>query len=175
VNEVGIDWSKTIAWGEGGYYSRIFMNVRGREPEGIVPPEDYERVRDDLARRLAAIPDERGEPIPTKVYRPEDVYPEVKGVAPDLIVHFGDLLWRSVGTVGGDEGIHTFENDTGPDDANHAQDGLLILVAPGVEPGPRDGMHLLDVAPTVLELLGLDTPASMRGTSLLAPLAAVGP
>jgi predicted AlkP superfamily phosphohydrolase/phosphomutase len=174
VNEVGIDWSKTVAWGEGGYYSRIFMNVRGREPEGTVAPEDYERVRDDLARRIAAIPDENGDPIPTKVFRPEDVYPEVKGVAPDLIVHFGDLLWRSVGTVGGDEGIHTFENDTGPDDANHAQDGLLILVAPGVEPGPRDGMHLLDVAPTVLELLGLDAPASMRGTSLLAPLA-VGP
>jgi predicted AlkP superfamily phosphohydrolase/phosphomutase len=174
VNEVGIDWSGTVAWGEGGYYSRIFMNVRGREPEGIVAPEDYECVRGDLARRLAAIPDERGEPIATKVYRPEDVYPEVKGVAPDLIVHFGDLLWRAVGTVGGDEGIHTFENDTGPDDANHAQDGLLILAAPGVEPGLREGMHLLDVAPTVLELLGVDVPPSMRGTSLLEP-AARGP
>jgi predicted AlkP superfamily phosphohydrolase/phosphomutase len=171
LKEVGTDWSRTVAWGEGGYYSRIFMNVRGREPEGIVAPEDYERVRDDLARRLEAIPDERGEPIPTKVYKPEEVYPDVTGVAPDLIVHFGDLLWRAVGTVGGDEGIHTFENDTGPDDANHAQDGLLIMTGPGIEPGPREGMHLLDVAPTVLDLLGLETPASMRGTSLLAPAA----
>jgi predicted AlkP superfamily phosphohydrolase/phosphomutase len=171
LKEVGTDWSRTVAWGEGGYYSRIFMNVRGREPEGIVAPEDYERVRDDLARRLEAIPDERGEPIPTKVYKPEEVYPDVTGVAPDLIVHFGDLLWRAVGTVGGDEGIHTFENDTGPDDANHAQDGLLIMTGPGIEPGLREGMHLLDVAPTVLDLLGLETPASMRGTSLLAPAA----
>jgi predicted AlkP superfamily phosphohydrolase/phosphomutase len=95
------------------------------------------------------------------------VYEQVSGVAPDLIVHFGDLLWRSVGTVGGPDGVHTFENDTGPDDANHAQDGLFVLVAPGVEPGAREGAHLLDVAPTVLELLGLDRPAAMRGRSLL--------
>jgi len=169
--DVGIDWSRTTAWGEGGYYSRVFLNVVGREPEGTIAPEDYRRVRADLAHRLEAIPDEQGNPIPTTVYLPDDVYPEVNGVAPDLIVDFGDLLWRSVGTVGGDEGIHTFENDTGPDDANHARDGLLILAAPGVEPGPRDGMHLLDVAPTVLELLGLDPPPSMRGRSLLAPVA----
>ena len=163
----GIDWSRTAAWGEGGYYSRIFLNVAGREPEGTVAPEDYERVRRDLAERLAAIPDENGEPLGTRVHVPEDTYEQVNGVAPDLIVHFGDLLWRSVGTVGGDEGVHTFENDTGPDDANHAQEGLFVLMAPGVAPGEREGAHLLDVAPTVLDLLGLDTPASMRGTSLL--------
>jgi predicted AlkP superfamily phosphohydrolase/phosphomutase len=168
LDDVGIDWSRTVAWGEGGYYSRIFMNVRGREPEGIVDPADYESVRDDLAQRLAAIPDEKGEPIPTVVYRPEDVYEQVSGVAPDLIVHFGDLLWRSVGTVGGTEGVHTFENDTGPDDANHAQEGLFVLVAPGVEPGRREGAHLLDIAPTVLELLGIARPEAMRGRSLLS-------
>ena len=45
--------------------------------------------------------------------------------------------------------------------------GLFVLVAPGVEPGVREGAHLLDIAPTVLELLGLDRPAAMRGHSLL--------
>jgi predicted AlkP superfamily phosphohydrolase/phosphomutase len=167
LSDVGVDWSGTVAWGEGGYYSRIFMNVRGREPEGIVDPADYERVRDDLARRLEAIPDENGNPIGTKVFKPEETYPEVNGVAPDLIVHFGDLLWRSIGTIGGDGGIHTFENDTGPDDANHAQQGLLIMAGPGIEAGEREGMHLLDVAPTVLSLLDIPVPASMRGASLL--------
>jgi predicted AlkP superfamily phosphohydrolase/phosphomutase len=173
LEAVGIDWSRTVAWGEGGYYARIFLNVQGREPEGIVPPEDYERVRDDLARRIEAIPDDAGRPLATRAYRPEDVYADVNGVAPDLIVHFGDLLWRSVGTIGGDEGVHTFENDTGPDDANHAQDGLLIMAGPGVEPGIRHGMHLLDVAPTVLGLFGLGVPAAMRGRSLLQPATAL--
>jgi len=51
--------------------------------------------------------------------------------------------------------------------ANHAQDGLLIMTGPGVEGGERQGMHLLDVAPTVLDLLGLDTPDEMRGSSLM--------
>jgi predicted AlkP superfamily phosphohydrolase/phosphomutase len=132
-----------------------------------VPAADYERVRAELAERIAAIPDENGSPLGTRVHVPEQIYPQVNGVAPDLIVHFGDLLWRSVGTVGGSEGVHTFENDTGPDDANHAQDGLFVLAAPGVASGPRDGAHLLDVAPTALELMGLETPPSMRGTSLL--------
>jgi predicted AlkP superfamily phosphohydrolase/phosphomutase len=168
LHDAGVDWEGTVAWGEGGYYSRVFLNVRGREPNGIVAPEDYERVRDDLARRIEAIPDDQGRPIGTKVYKPEEVYEQPRGVPPDLIVLFGDLGWRSVGTIGGDEGIHTFENDTGPDDANHAQDGLLIMAGPGVPAaGRREGMQLLDVAPTVLHQLGLEPLASMRGRSLL--------
>ena len=167
TRECGIDWSRTKVWAEGGYYSRVFLNVEGREPEGTIPAADYERFRDELIERISAIPDDLGRPIPTRVFRPEDVYPEIKGVAPDLIVHFGDLYWRAVGTVGGDEGLYTFDNDTGPDDANHAQHGMFILRAPGVEPGLREGAHLLDVAPTVLELLGQPVPPAMRGASLL--------
>ena len=41
------------------------------------------------------------------------------------------------------------------------------MAGPGVEPGARQDMNLLDVAPTVLELLGLDVPSGMRGRSLL--------
>jgi predicted AlkP superfamily phosphohydrolase/phosphomutase len=167
LRDVGVDWSRTTAWGEGGYYGRVFLNVRGREPEGTVEPEDFERVRDELAELLAAIPGPDGEPLATRVYRPEEVYDEVNGIAPDLLVYFDDLAWRAVGTVGGDEGVHTFENDTGPDDANHAQDGLLIMAGPGVEPGQAETMSLLDVAPTVLELLGLEPLPAMRGSSLL--------
>jgi predicted AlkP superfamily phosphohydrolase/phosphomutase len=171
--DVGVDWSKTKAWGDGGYYGRVFLNVRGREPEGVIDPADYERVRDELAAALAAIPDEQGRPIGTRVFKPDVVYPRVEGVAPDLIVHFGDLYWRSVGTIGGDEGIHTFDNDTGPDDANHAQHGVLMMSGPGIERQRRDDMHLLDVAPTVLDLLGVAVPAGMRGRSLVAEEAAV--
>ena len=79
------------------------------------------------------------------------------------IVYFGDLRWRSVGTVGSGS-VHTFENDTGPDDANHAPYGLLIASGPGVAPrGPVEGMQLMDVTPTVLRLFGLDVPDSLQG------------
>ena len=133
----------------------------------MVAPEDYESTPRPPARRLEAFRRPRAGRSARGSYKPEDVYRQVDGAPPDLFVYFGDLRWRSVGTVGGT--LHTFENDTGPDDANHAQDGLFIMAAPGVEPGERSGMHLLDIAPTVLDLFGLETPATMRGSSLLLP------
>ena len=120
-----VDWSRTVAWGEGGYYGRVFLNVRGREPEGIVPPGEYDAVRRELAEALVTIPDEEGNPLGTRVLFPQEIYREVNGVPPDLIVYFGDLRWRSVGTVGRGM-IRWHENDTGPDDANHAPDGVFI-------------------------------------------------
>jgi len=162
-----VDWSKTIAWGEGGYYGRCFVNVAGREPDGQVSPDRYEAVRDELIARIQAIPDHQGQPIPTRVYRPQEIYRDVRGVPPDLIVIFGGLRWRSVGTVG-NEAIHTFENDTGPDDANHAQMGMYCFSHPSLtERGRDDSATLYDVAPTVLEMLGEPVPADMQGKSLL--------
>ena len=58
-HEVGIDWSRTTAWGDGGYYARIFLNVEGREPEGVVAPADYEAVRDDLVAAARGDPRRR--------------------------------------------------------------------------------------------------------------------
>ncbi len=158
-----VDWKRTMAWGEGGYYSRIFLNVKGREPEGVVEPSDYERVREDLRKGLEAITDGQGVNIGTKVYKPEDVYPESKRIPPDPIVYFGDLSWRSVGSIGLGSTL-TFENDTGPDDANHDTHGIFIMKGQGVESrGRREGLNLLDVAPTVLHQMGLEVPADMEG------------
>jgi predicted AlkP superfamily phosphohydrolase/phosphomutase len=164
LNKVKVDWSRTKAWGDGGYYARIFLNVAGREPQGTVAPADYEKLRDDLLAGLSAIPDENGREIGTKVFRPEELYKKVRGVAPDLIVYFGDLYWRSVGTVGGGR-IHTFENDTGPDGANHAQNGIFILKDnANIGAAARvDGLQITDIAPTVLNLFGLPIPNDMEG------------
>jgi predicted AlkP superfamily phosphohydrolase/phosphomutase len=121
-----VDWNRTKAWADGGYYGRLFLNVQGREPCGIVPADEYEAVRCEISRKLEALGDEDGQPIGTKVFRPQDVYDACNNVAPDLIVYFGDLNWRSVGSVGhGTVWIH--ENDTGPDDANHAQFGMAVI------------------------------------------------
>jgi predicted AlkP superfamily phosphohydrolase/phosphomutase len=163
LERVKIDWSKTKAWSSGGYYARIFMNVQGREPNGVIAPADYERERDELARRLIAIPGPNGQDIGTRVFKPEEIYHQVNNVAPDLIVYFGDLAWRSVGSLGLDS-IYTFENDTGPDDANHAQQGLFILSDPARDLGGRRlQAQIMDVAPTVLHYLGEPIPADMQG------------
>ncbi len=159
-----VDWSKTRAWGAGGYYGRVFMNVAGREPYGVIPPSEYEKERDELAARLAAIPAPDGKPIGTISYKPEEVYRTVRNIPPDLITYFGDLRWRSVGSFG-HGGIYTFENDMGPDDANHAPNGLFILYDPRRNYGGRrlEGLDLMDVAPTILDTMGLPVPADMQG------------
>ena len=70
LSKVKIDWPRTKAWGDGGYYARVFLNVAGREPEGTIAAEDYEKVRDELIAGLKSIPDENGRDIGTQVYPP---------------------------------------------------------------------------------------------------------
>jgi len=162
-----IDWSRTVAWGSGGYYARLFMNVKGREPEGIVEPADYECLRDELAAGIAAIAGPDGQPLGSVAHKPQEVYVEVNNIAPDLVVYFGDLQWRSVGSLGLGS-IYTSENDTGPDDANHAQQGMYIYYNPhasGQGAGPR--RHLMDVAPTILDLMDVPIPDDMLGQSFV--------
>jgi predicted AlkP superfamily phosphohydrolase/phosphomutase len=167
LDKLEIDWSRTRAWGDGGYYGRVFLNVRGREPEGIVPAESYEAVRDELADKLRAIPHPQGGDLGTKVFKPQEIYRAVNGAAPDLMVYFGDLLWRSVGSLGYG-GIYTYENDTGPDDCNHAQYGMFILYDRQQKGNGAQvsGAQLMDVTPTLLELFGIQVPPEVQGRSL---------
>jgi predicted AlkP superfamily phosphohydrolase/phosphomutase len=167
IKEAPIDWSRTVAWGDGGYYGRLFLNVKGREPQGTVEPARYEQLRDELIAKLEAGVGPDGEPLGTKVFKPQDVYPDVKGVAPDLIVYLGDLAWRSVGSVG-NPSLYTYENDTGPDGANHDRAGVFAMTGlPGQPTGQVDGLHLVDVGPTILKVFGLDAPIGAVGRSFL--------
>jgi predicted AlkP superfamily phosphohydrolase/phosphomutase len=166
IGQATIDWPNTRVWADGGYYSRIFLNVRGREPEGTVDPADYEALRDELIAKLEALGDEQGNPIGTRVFRPQDLYHEVNGVAPDLICYFGNLTWRSIGSLG-DGRIQVRENDTGPDDANHAKMGVYVMAGPGMPTTSPERATLFDIAPTVLTAMGYPVPADMQGQSLV--------
>jgi predicted AlkP superfamily phosphohydrolase/phosphomutase len=178
IDKVSIDWSKTQAWGDGGYYGRLFLNVQGREPQGTIPAADYERVRQELIDKIAAITDPQGRNLGSRAYRPQELYRTVNGVPPDLIVYFGDLHWRSVGSVGMGS-VYTFDNDTGPDEANHDWHGIFILNEVGcqqgrVELGYQEGLRLYDVGPTVLNLFGLPMDPQAVGRSLTAYQASLG-
>lgn len=167
LEKAQIDWSKTTAWAAGGYYARLYLNVAGREPEGIVPANQYEQLRDDIAAKLAALGDEHGNSIGTFSVKPQDLYRTVRNIAPDLIVYFGDLAWRSLGTIGHGV-IHKFENDTGPDGANHDWYGLLIAHDPRNPQGGRrlEDRQLMDIAPSILRAFGLEPLADMQGTAI---------
>jgi predicted AlkP superfamily phosphohydrolase/phosphomutase len=158
-----VDWERTRVWSEGGYYARVFFNVEGREPNGTIPQSQYDSFLEEMKDRFQALVDDRGQPMGNLVFRPRDIYHEVNNVAPDMIVHFGGLYWRSIGGVGYGS-LYIQENDTGPDDCNHAQFGAFILSAPNLtRRGEVEGMRLLDIAPTLLGLAGYQAPASMQG------------
>lgn len=163
VEKCDVDWEKTRAWGSGGYYARLMVNVKGREPQGTVASEDYEAFRKELIEKLEALPNHEGKPMQTKVVRPEEVYPECRNIPPDLFVYFDDLNWRSVGSIGTGE-LYTFENDTGPDDANHDWHGIFIMHRPTDENSlERTDLNIKDVAPTILHHIEQEVPEDMEG------------
>jgi predicted AlkP superfamily phosphohydrolase/phosphomutase len=163
VNDQTIDWSKTRAWSTGGYYGRVFLNVRGRDPEGIVAPSEYEKVRTELAGALGAdLARVEGVDVGALVARPEDLYRQVRGLAPDLLLVLGDLSYRALGTLD-DTALFSPVNDTGPDGCNHDWNGIFVMRANGRH-GPREGLQIYDVGATILDLLGLDRPSELLGT-----------
>ncbi|MGD8506286.1 MAG: alkaline phosphatase family protein [Candidatus Bathyarchaeota archaeon] len=163
LGEADVDWSKTRAWGWGGYHARIFFNVKGRELQGVIEPKDYESFRKQLIEEITAIRGVNGEQWNTKVYTPEEIYPEGKGDYPDLTVYFDDLSWRSAGTIGHNK-LYLSENDKGPDDAVHSHHGIFILCDPNRKMGRKiPNVKILDVAPTILKIMDISIPSDMEG------------
>ena len=161
-------WEKTKVWCAGGDVAHVFLNAKGREPRGTLEPAAYEMFREEVKARLEALVDDQGQPLGAQVWKPQELYSTVRHVAPDLLVHFGSLSWRALGSVGYPT-LYVQEDDVALDDCNPTQDGSLIVSAPNNPlQGAIAGAHVLHVAPTLLELGGYDVPSSMQGTSLLA-------
>jgi len=164
---LNVNWEKTRAWSEGEYCASIFFNVKGREPNGTMEPVDFEAVRDEIKSRFETLMDEEGKSPGTRVFKPEEIYKAVKGVAPDLILQVGEDSWRTDNGVG----YHSvcFRAKSGWEDrCSPTNLGCFILA---VDNNPLQGeiedAHLLDISPTLLELGGYEIPRSMQGKSLM--------
>ena len=148
-----VDFSRTRAWAEGGYYARVFLNVKDREPEGVVGLEEVDGLCRRITQGLTDL-------VPGTVgVRPGEVYRESLGVPPDLMVYLGGLGHRALATVGHPE-LLTLDNDTGPDGANHDAYGVFLASTPAESPSRllcrKEGeASILDVAATFLAPFGL--------------------
>lgn len=163
LNHENIDWSRTTAWAEGGYYARVFLNIAGREPNGIIAPEEVSAVREKLRLELNTLRDDAGAPLFTQVRVPEQHYRQARGFPPDLMVYFDDLRLRAIGSTGHGRLIVT-ENDTGPDTCNHAWDGIFVMAGGGAPPRGRvEGAEIYDVTPTILSAFGVPRPPDVLG------------
>jgi predicted AlkP superfamily phosphohydrolase/phosphomutase len=168
IEKCAIDWTQTKAWGAGGYYARIFFNVKGREPSGTVPDSEVPELQASLTEELAKVRREDGRPLAPDIRIPSRVYRRVNGDAPDMMIYFGDLRCRSAGSVGYGRWF-VEENDTGPDDAVHSFEGFYLIAKPGANPslgtrGPE--RSILDIAPSLSTRFGLPVTPVMQGKAV---------
>jgi len=155
-SNLDIDWRNTSAWGWGGYYGRIFINLETRERYGKVNRDDYEKIINEIKDGIM-----EDAPKGTIVRKPDELYPEVKGNPPDLMAFFGDLYYRSISSMGYNKYI-TDENDTGPDDAMHDYNGVFVLKNSN-NAKKLQNLKIKDVAPTILDYFGITPPEDMEG------------
>lgn len=168
----GVDWTRTRAFAVG--LGGIFLNIEGREAQGIVPAEEARALADELAEKLSGLEDtDLGKVAVREVYPAHRLY---KGPyaddAPDLIVGYA-VGWRASW-----DGVRGIVNDTVFDDNTKAWSGDHCIdpeLVPGVlitnHAWSIDGRQpvISDLAPTLLNLFGVPAPRYMDGKSLIAP------
>jgi predicted AlkP superfamily phosphohydrolase/phosphomutase len=174
-----IDWSQTKAYSEETpYFPTIWINLQGREPDGTVRPgKDYEEVREQIIRELYSWLDpETGKRVVTKVHRREDLYsgPFVEKF-PDLIIEWNldngysylfKSSWRKMGRQVPIAGVDEKERNKSKS-GDHRDYGIFVALGESIKaPLEWDGAELMDLAPTILHLLGLPVPADMDGRIL---------
>ncbi len=164
LEECEVDWEKTTAWGWGGYYGRIFFNVKGRESNGRINVDEIKKVREELKEKLLAIRGPADKKLDNRVFTPEELYGECYGSKSDLMVYFDNLFWRSAGTIGHNT-FYLSENDTGPDDSVHWMDGIFLLYNKKKTNHATmlNKLSIYDIAPMILDMMDITVPKDMEG------------
>lgn len=164
-----IDWSRTRAYSF-GYYGQVFINLHGREPNGIVPPAEYDTLRDEIARRMADMVDPAdGKPVVDRVYRREELYHgRHLDEAPDLLAIMRDFTYmtRKGYEFAAQRGVLFREPYTG-ETGSHRLEGTLVAAGPDIAAVPAyRPTDIQDLAPTLLHLQGCPIPGYMDGRLL---------
>jgi predicted AlkP superfamily phosphohydrolase/phosphomutase len=156
--EAGIDWSSTRAFSSPNPQQGIYVNLEGREPQGVVPAAQYEAVRGEISDRFRELTDpDDGKPVLDQMLMREEVMdgPQADG-APDL---FPVCREYSYELHDGLHAPHILTDVRSLPRGFHHMDGIFGVAGPGIE--ARSGLraHLYDMAPTALYLSGLKIPA----------------
>ncbi|MBN1658849.1 MAG: alkaline phosphatase family protein [Anaerolineae bacterium] len=163
-----VDWGRSRAYSFGRHLGSIYLNVKGREPEGIVEPgAEYEAVRAEIERLAYEFRDPRtGRKLIGEVLRREEIYsgPFLEQ-APDLILRPSEPsdIFFGLADFGHRETVSTVYRYSGM----HRDFGMLILNGPGIRQGAA--LHdaaIHDLAPTILHTMGLPVPLDMDGRVL---------
>ncbi len=163
-----VDWSRSQAYSYGRHLGSIHLNVRGREPLGIVERgSEYEAVREELIACLSSFTDpDTGEPLVGRIARREEVYSgPYLDRAPDLILwpRLETDIFFGLSEIGSNRVLEPTYRYSGM----HRDYGLSVMRGEGIREGAElEGAQIQDMAPTILHLMGLPVPEEMDGQVL---------
>jgi predicted AlkP superfamily phosphohydrolase/phosphomutase len=173
-----VDWSRTLAYSI-GHVGQIYVNVKGREPEGIVEPgPEYEAVRQQVTEVLQKLRHpESGQPLTDQVIPGDRVcHGPCSHRGPDLHVVLDGYRAISFPLFATDN--HIVTRQIRGDSGCHRLHGILIAWGSGIRSKLQlriKGARILDLAPTVLHLMGLPVPEDMDGRVLTEALSTSRP
>lgn len=167
-----LDWSQTKVFALGAY-GNLWVNLKGREPMGIVEPgKEYDEVCQQVEDGLMQLR-YKGEQVVEKVHRKEDIYTgPFLDKAPDLIIQWQDYAYHSRQRFGETEDSLFQDQQTMPMsklemNGFHRMNGVFIAQGKGIkEDAQITDASIMDLAPTILHILGLPIPEDMDGTIL---------
>lgn len=147
----------------------IRLNLQGREPTGIVSPEEYDAVCDEIEAAVLALENAAtGRPVVARVYRTREVYGDGDQIdqLPDLCVQ-----WRASEPVPGvrspEFGELSGERRPSGRSGNHRLQGFFFAAGPQIDSSAKDvGGSVLDIAPTIFKLMDKPIPEDWDGTPL---------
>lgn len=158
-----VDWGKTKAYSL-GYIGQIYLNLKRREPQGIVKPgKEYQKTRQEIIKKLKSLKHpETGKKFITKIFKKEKIYyGENIDQAPDIIffpdnlksIAFGDFEFASNKLIDPAFGLS----------GHHRMNGIWVGTGQAIKKGKNIKAQIIDLAPTILYLMGIPVPKSMDG------------
>ncbi len=160
-----VDWSQTVAYSM-GHVGQVYLNMIGREPNGIVEKSNYQQRRRELVETLGELKDKNDRPLISKIIVREETYhgPFTEN-GPDLHLIIDDYNMIAFPLFATDGKVIT-EQIRG-DSGCHRREGIFIAQGPGIREGRKLAeANILDLAPTIMHLLGEAVPRIMDGRVL---------
>jgi len=166
ISSNNVNWKKSLAYTH-SEIGHIFLNVKDRDPEGVINQENYEQIRDEIINKLKEFKNPfTGKKIVTEVLKGEEVYHgNMAKNAPDIVFIPDDMsvLGKGAYQFLSNKNISATQNQTG----HHRMDGIFFAEGPEINKNTNlEGAHIMDLAPTILYLLDLPILDSMDGKIL---------
>jgi predicted AlkP superfamily phosphohydrolase/phosphomutase len=162
-----VDWTRTQVYSVGNF-GQMYVNLRGREPQGCVSPgEEYRQVLQHLEDELRAMRDpDTGDKVIAEIWRGDELFQgKYADRAPDLFFFTQDMKYKAMGLT--DFGSNRVYDDLYGTHAHHHMNGVFMLSGPGVRRGESIvGARLVDLAPTIFALMGAPIPQDLDGRVL---------